>query len=262
VVAGAGAFTMVIKGQNFRNDARVQINNARLDSSHVKVVSRGLIKASVPASFIDSAGTLPVTVVNGDGSASNAVNLDAVAPEIQNVEPGQLIAGAADSKVTITGANFRRHLGVKVGKTGDQQRHMPVHFISDSRIVVILDSTLVSQPGSLTFQVINPSNHGGVPSATKDIQLVGPNITDASLTPVGAKKPDVTLTISGSSFVAGARVQFLKDGQIELERSPDKVKEDKIILDIRASKLIGLGDYNVRVVNPGEIPSNQFQPHN
>src|SRR5262249_57093470 len=113
VVAGTGGLTMVIKGQNFRNDARVQINNDRLDSIHVKVLSRGLIKTSIPASFIDKAGTLPVIVVNGDGSTSNAVNLDSLAPDIKSLEPGQLVAGVADSKVAITGANFRRHLGVK-----------------------------------------------------------------------------------------------------------------------------------------------------
>jgi hypothetical protein len=219
----------------------------------------------VPPAVIETAGTLPVVVVNGDGSTSNAVNIDALAPEIQSLNPGHLIAGVTGSTVAITGANFRRQLGVRVGQTGGQLQHVPhqsVHFISSSRIVVILDSILVSQPGSLTFEVINPSKSGGVPSPTSDLQLLGPNITDAKITSGSAKKPDVTLTITGSSFVAGARVQFLKDDQIELERAPSTVKQDKIILEIRASKLIGLGDYNVRVVNPGEIPSNQFQPHN
>jgi len=262
VVAGSGQVDLVVKGQNFRNDASLRIGNASLDSSHLKVVNRGLIKAVIPASIVDTAGTLSVVVVNGDGSASNSVNLDSLAPGITAVEPGQIIAGPADSRVAITGTNFRRHLGVKVGKTGDNQRSVPVHFVSDSRLVVVLNGTLVSQPGSLTFQVVNPGKGAGIPSTTKDVQLVGPNITDAQLGSVSAKTPDVTLTITGSSFAPGARVQFLKDGQIELERTPDKIKESKITLDVRASKLIGLGDYNVRVVNPGEIPSNQFQPRN
>jgi outer membrane protein assembly factor BamB len=262
VIAGTGRFTMLIRGENFRDDARVRIADTRLDSSQVKVVSRNLIKTSIPASFIDNSGTLPVIVVNPDGSASNAVNLDSLGPAIQSLDPGQIIAGPTDSKVAISGANFRFHLGVKVGRSGDQRRRVPVHFISDSKIIVVLDSALVSQPGSLTFQVINPGKNGGVPSATKDIQLVGPSITDAQLTAGSGKNPDVILTITGSSFAAGARVQFLKEDQIELEREPDRVKVDKIILAIRASKLVGLGDYNVRVVNPGKIPSNQFQPHN
>jgi hypothetical protein len=265
IVAGTGHFTMVIKGSNFRTDARVHINGAKLDAIHVKVISRDLIKTSVPPAFIDSAGMLPVVVVNGDGSASNAVNIDALAPEIQSLDPGQLIAGSTGSRVAMTGSNFQRHVGVKVGQTGGQLRHVPqqsVHFISSSRIVVILDSILVSQPGSLTFEVVNPSKSGGVPSTTADLKLLGPNITDAQLTSSSDKKADVTLTISGSSFAPGARVQFLKDDQIELERTPNRIKQDKIILEIRSSKLAGLGDYNVRVVNPGEIPSNQFQPHN
>jgi len=252
---------MVIKGQNFRDAARVRVDNTRLDFGSVTVLNRGLIKVSVPASLIDNAGSLPVVVVNGDGSESNAVNLDTAAPEIQGLEPGQLIAGIGDSKVAISGSNFRRHLGVKVGKTGDQLRHLPVHFVSDSRIVVTLDSGLVSQPGSLTFQVVNPGKHGGVPSTTKDLQLLGPNITDAQLGASGSKKE--LLTITGSSFLQGSKVQFLKDGDIQFEHQPTTIKHDRIVLEIKTSALEGLGaDYNVRVVNPGEIPSNQFQPHN
>jgi hypothetical protein len=265
IIAGTGRFAMVIKGENFRGDPTVQINNTPLHSSHVKVVSRELIKASIPASFIDNAGTLPVVVVNPDGNASNAVNLDALGPDIQSLDPGEIIAGPGGSRVAIAGSNFRRQLRVKVGRTGETQVHVPqqsVRFLSSSRIVVILDSSLVNQPGSLTFQVINPGKNGGVPSTTKDIELLGPNITDALLAASGKKSTDVVLSITGSSFVDGCRVQFLKDGQIELERKPDTVKPVKVTLEIRASKLTGLGDYNVRVVNPGAIPSNQFQPHN
>jgi outer membrane protein assembly factor BamB len=265
IIAGSGRFTMVIKGSNFRDDAHVQINGNKLESSQVRVVSRGIIKTSVPPGFIDSAGPLPVVVVNGDGSASNAVNIDALAPEIQSLDPVHLVAGGTGSRVAISGANFRPRLVVKVGQAGGPLTHVPqqsVHFISGSRIVVILNSSIVSQPGSLSFQVVNPSKSGGVPSATTDLQLLGPNITDAKLAASNGNKEDVTLMISGSSFVAGARVQFLKDDQIELERAPDKVKRDTIILEIRSSKLAALGDYNVRVVNPGEIPSNQIQPHN
>jgi hypothetical protein len=261
VVAGTGELRMIIKGQNFRDNARVRINNTRLDSSHVNVLSRGLIKASVPASFIETAGSLPVVVVNGEGSESNAVNLDTAGPEIQALDPGALIAGVSASKVAITGTNFRRHLGVKVGKTGELLRHFPVHFISDSRIVVTLDSALLSQSGSLSFQVINPGKKGGVASATKDMQLLGPNITDAQLAAAGNKKE--TLTITGSSFLPGSKVQFLKDGDIQFEHTPTTVKHDRIVFEIKTSALEGLGaDYTVRVVNPGENPSNQFQPHN
>jgi len=138
---------------------------------------------------------------------------------------------------------------------------MPVYFISDSRIVVTLDSALLSQPGSLTFQVVNPGKHGGVTSTTKDIQLLGPNITDAQLAANGSKKE--TLTITGSSFLPGSKVQFLKDGDIQFEQPATTVKHDRVVLEVKASTIEGLGaDYNVRVVNPGENPSNQFQPHN
>jgi hypothetical protein len=255
---------MLIKGSNFRTDAHVRINGAKLDPGQVRVISRGLIKTSVTPAFIDSAGTLPIVVVNGDGSASNSVNIDSLAPEIQSLDPGRLIAGVSGSRVAMTGANFQRRLGVKVGPTGGQLKHISqrsVHFISNSRIIVILASSLVSQPGSLTFEIVNPNKSGGVPSAATNLQLLGPNITDAQLASSIDKKGDVTLTITGSSFAPGSRVQFLKDDEIELERAPDKLKQDKIILEIRSSKLTGLGDYNVRVVNPGEIPSNQFQPH-
>jgi hypothetical protein len=69
--AGGPAFTLTVNGSGFLNGALVWWNGASLPTSSPGNGTQ--LTATVPASFIASAGTANVTVVNPNGPASNAL---------------------------------------------------------------------------------------------------------------------------------------------------------------------------------------------
>jgi hypothetical protein len=69
--AGGPAFTLTVNGSGFLNGALVWWNGASLPTSSSG--SGTQLTATVPASFITSAGTANITVVNPNGPASNAL---------------------------------------------------------------------------------------------------------------------------------------------------------------------------------------------
>jgi hypothetical protein len=185
-------------------------------------------------------------------------------PQIDSINPSSIIAGTSDNKVEIFGSFFRDNLhvtiqdpsGEVITPTGDQ-----VRFITKHRIIVKLEgnlNSLTSQPGTLNFTVINP---GKFTSAPQPLAVSAPNITTVKLTKDKEDSADEKMTIVGTSFAPGAVIDFIMSGQVQLERSPELTKPDKLVLTIRKSKIAALGSgYQVQVINPGKIASNQVTP--
>jgi hypothetical protein len=74
VAAGGPAFTLTINGTNFKNGAQVQFNMAMLNAA---AISSTQIVVEVPAFLIETAGRVPIRVINPDtGGASNRQYLD------------------------------------------------------------------------------------------------------------------------------------------------------------------------------------------
>jgi hypothetical protein len=70
--AGSAGFVLTVTGSGFDQGAVVELDGQSLETIPS---SSSVLKALVVASDVATAGTLPVTVVNGDGSISNAVPL-------------------------------------------------------------------------------------------------------------------------------------------------------------------------------------------
>jgi hypothetical protein len=267
VVAGAGSFALRVRGDNFRSGARVEVNGKQVPPARVIRLSGSSLKVRVPGNFNQDAGALTVIVRNPDGSPSNEKAIQAHAPEIKEFLPGQLLAGVSEARVDIRGANFRPRARVYVGGSNGQAFRIDkkrVRFRSGSRLVVTLGeevAKLLEQKGSLTFQVVNPNEGDGVVSAGKEIGVLGPEISEAVIRPISGDDAHVRLTIHGSSFRQGAVVEFVSvaDGGVR-QRTPVKVKEDSVVIVVRAKRLSAWGQFAVRVVNPGNVTSNAKEP--
>jgi hypothetical protein len=61
VIAGSSQFTLEVDGTNFGSKAVVNFNNSAMATS---VVSATKVTATIPASAVSTAGTVPVTVTN------------------------------------------------------------------------------------------------------------------------------------------------------------------------------------------------------
>ncbi len=273
VVAGGGQFGLRIIGSNFRAGAKVEINGTEVPAVRVISQNRTLIRLSVPGRFIQNAGKLPVVVRNPEGNPSEPKEFEAFAPQIKEFAPGELVAGVANAEVDIRGQNFRNHARVYVRNTSDPEKRAfrversRVRFKGSTRIVVTLTgelNDLVKQPGQLRFQVVNTNGADGVPSADKDLNVVGPRIDLVKIEPIEDDGTHVKLVITGAHFRKHAMVELVKSGQtFGRQRAPNKAGNDRIAVVVRAKKLTALGaGFQVYVVNPGEVRSNGKEPEN
>ena len=74
VATGGPSFTLVVNGTNFQRGAQVRLYSTMLQTSFV---SDHQLRAEVPASLIQYAGRVPVSVTNPDnGGSSNRLFLD------------------------------------------------------------------------------------------------------------------------------------------------------------------------------------------
>lgn len=268
VIAGAGRFTMKILGDNFRDGVQVAINGTVVAANRIIYASRRSIKLVVSDQLFQDAGTLTIVVRNVGGGESDPKDLDVHRPEIASFNPGKLLAGVPDIRVEIFGQNFRRHARVYVKSTTKalEVPRLQIRFRDSTHMVVTLGgdlNDLIARPDTLQFEVVNRNSGDGVPSVDQPLSIVGPNITDASITALKKDVTHVRITIAGENFRKGATVEFVKDGATVLQQTPSTLKENLAKLIVKTKRVDALGTFQVRVVNPGStapIPSNPFQP--
>jgi hypothetical protein len=221
---------------------------------------------NVPRRLVERAGKLSVVVRNKEGGESNSEEMDVFAPKIENFVPGKVLAGQENVKVDIRGAHFRKKARVDVAAGEGAAMRIEkrrVKFRSRTRIVVTLAgklNDLLSQPGALKFQVINPNKSEGVPSESKELEVAGPEISEALIVPVAEDETQVKIVIKGENFREGARVFFIKDGAVVRREDAERVRDDKVVVTLKAKKLEALGDFRLQVVNPGNVRSNAERP--
>jgi len=266
VVAGDKRFQLRIIGTNFRPGAQVELRQSgqSVTASGVEVRSRKIIRLRVSSTLIQDSGTMQVVVKNIEGGVSEPAELAIHGPEIQGFEPGNVLAGESDLNVSIVGANFRKRARVYVGNEDQafQVERSQVRFRNTGRIVVKLTgdlNNLLSTPGSLRFSVVNPNAGDGVPSDEKALSVVGPTISAAGEQPVD--DPEIRrVVIDGENFRRGALIEFLVDGAVMRQQPPSRFSPTRVSVLIKKKKLDALGEYQVRVINPGNIASGSVRP--
>ncbi len=265
VVAGDGRFTLKITGDNFREGSQVEINGAVVPTIRVVSISRSAIKVAVPNELFQEAGKLKV-VVRSSGGESSPRELAVHGPEIASFRNSRLFAGASDARVDIVGRNFRKRARVYV-KSASNALEVPaaqVRFRNSTHITVKLGSELkdlLAKPDTLQFEVVNRNRGDGVPSASRALDVVGPSVSDALIEATGDGAYS-RITINGANFRRGALIDFVKNDAIVLQQAPGKANPKLLTAMIRSRTLEALGDFQVRVINPGNspVPSNRFQP--
>ncbi len=108
VTAATGnSVTILVNGSNFVSESTVAINN---NNRNTVFVNSTQLQATVNSGDIAQPGTLQVTVINPEpgGGSSNAVPLavKTAVPTIASVAPIGVVAGAASTTLSVTGAGF------------------------------------------------------------------------------------------------------------------------------------------------------------
>lgn len=265
VVAGDRRFTLKIKGDNFSEGSQVEINGALVPANRMVHSSRKAITVVVPDDLFQDAGKLKV-VVRNSLSESAPRELAVHAPEIASFKSARLFAGVTDAKVDIVGHNFRKRARVYV-KSANTALEIPaaqVRFRNSSHITVKLGGELkdlLARPDTLQFQVVNRNDGDGVPSLGRSLGVVGPKVNNAVVEAANGASTS-RIIIDGANFRKGAIIEFIKNGAVVLQQQTLKATDKSMSTVVRTRKLDALGDFQIRVVNPGHspVPSNQFAP--
>ena len=268
VVAGGRSFGLKVSGYNFRVGTQVElrVGGEIFTAVDTRRVGSRTIRLTVPSHIFQDSGDLEVIVRNPDGSKSEPQELKVQAPEITTFAQGKVFAGSSDVRIDILGRSFRRNARVYVGNARVENKH--VRFRSSSHLTVTLTGSLnklLEKPELLRFQVVNPNDADGVPSLDKALDIVGPEIADASIQPVKDDAMQMRVVIQGANFRSGALVEFFKIGIEDapvIQQKPMSLTSDQLIVIVSAKKLERMGSFRVRVVNPGtvSVASVLFQP--
>jgi hypothetical protein len=238
---------MTLSGQRFDSAAIVEWNATTLQ---IVSFSPDQIIVSVPAALLVAAGSASVRVVNplAAGGASNSLSFtitSAAAPVLRALTPASVTAGSPAFTLTLLGSGFAP--GATVGWGGTS---LTPATIAPGQITLQVPAALVASVGSAAVTVVNPLAAGGASNAlTFTITKPGDNPVPTiisiapSLAQVGSGA--LTLTISGSGFVAGATVQF---GGTTLV--PSLTSSGQIVVTIPAELLAAVGTFDVTVSNP------------
>ncbi len=243
--AGGQAFTLKVNGSNFvksNGKSVVQWNGTELPTTFI---SNSQLVVHVPASYVEKAGTFPITVLTtaGDAGSSDAVSFPVhnPAPALTGVFPVKARVGASTLTLTVKGANFVP--GSIVRWNGNA---LETRYSHANQLTATVPASSLAGAGKATISVFN-SNPGGGASAVQvfDVENSAPTVT--SLSPAGTTvgHAGLTLTVSGSNFLPTSTIEWNGAGL-----PTTYVSGSQLLAQIPAVSLSVAGTVVVNVMNP------------
>ena len=207
-LAGSSDLPLTITATDF-DTATVTVvwNGVALDAG---VVDSTTLTATVPASFLATAGTAAITLIDAVSGPSEPFTFTVLnpAPVIDTVLPDVSVAGAPFT-VTLTGSGF-------VSDTQVALNAAPLSVVEQTTttLTVIGPSETFTTPGAYTLTASNAAPGGGVASAPYTITqgppfALGMRAEPGSLSTDGVSRSTVTLTVTdrySNAVSAGAPV--------------------------------------------------------
>jgi hypothetical protein len=122
-LTGGTQFTLIVDGVNFSRDAVVQWGTKPLATTFDDAKQ---LTATVPASLLNAAGAISVTVLTG-GSTSNAMPFTVIIPQpvIGLLEPATVVAGSPRFTLTVTGGFGAGDFALQVVRAPERQSFIP-----------------------------------------------------------------------------------------------------------------------------------------
>ena len=160
ITAGSTSPTITVTGTGFVSSSNVFVNG----SSHATSFISGTQLSFKPTTEdIALPGTLATTVSNaapgGGTSAPINITVTAVSPAVTSTSPNSILAGSADTTITITGTNFYSTSVAMIGTTA-----LPTTYVSSTQLAAVIPAASIASLGWLPLTVRTPS--ASSPSAT------------------------------------------------------------------------------------------------
>ena len=193
--AGGPAFTLAVSGGGFSTASVVSWNNTALTTFFG---ASNELTASVPAALLTTPGNVTVAVVSEGAVRSNNFGFSILSPTISSISPPSTIAGTPGQVLAVGGANFVP--GSVVYWNGTP---LITTVVNPASLTANVPANLLSTSGAVTITVVNP---GGSKSNGISFSVSGPVITTVNPASAAAGTSNLTLMVSGSSFLANSTV--------------------------------------------------------
>uniref|UniRef100_Q02BT6 Ig family protein n=1 Tax=Solibacter usitatus (strain Ellin6076) TaxID=234267 RepID=Q02BT6_SOLUE len=178
-----------------------------------------------------------------------------VAPAVlTSLSPPGAAAGSPDLTLTINGSGFEapnpalQSLGSSVlWKSGPNLVSLTTTFVNGNRLQAAVPAALLTTAGIASITVLQPDDHV---SNALPFNILAPAITSLSPARIAALSPQLTLSITGTSFLPGATLTF---GGSPLTTT--FVNAGSLTAVVPATLLRIAGAFPVVVTNPGGASS-------
>jgi hypothetical protein len=233
-----------IKGVNFASNATVRVNNTDRDTTFV---DSSTLDATLQSTDVSSARTLTITVVNPQPTikTSNSVTISVTngtaAPVLTVLSPDNVVEDSGAFTLTIFGNNFVATPTVLFNNL----THLAT-FVSATKITTTINGTDIANPGTATVVVRNPD---GKTSNTLTFTILAknqPTLTSISPSTVTAHSSAFTLTVTGTNFIAGAKVNVNSTAH-----TATFVDSTTLTTSIFSTEVQNPGTLSISVTNPG-----------
>ena len=236
--------TVTVTGSGFVNGAVVRLNGAaRLTT----FISGSQVTAVVPASHMQQAGTVQVSVFNpapgGGESAAAALPVEHRKPDLLSLEPGGTLHGSEAFTLSVHGVGFTQ--GSVVRWNGADR---PTTFVSLGTVTAQISAADVAQAGTAEITVFSPAPGGGTSGVRVFTVAVRPNPAPAvaTLSPSAVTvQTGAAFTLTGSGFMPGSQVWVGGFAPTTTYVSPTELR-----FALEGSNLPNPGFAAIHVVNP------------
>lgn len=242
VTAGAGATELDVTGAGYVQGAKIVFGATDLTTTFV---SSTALSATVPASLLQSSGSVPVKVVNpapgGGSSTTIAFTVTNPSASVQSINPSAAFVGSAGFTMAVNGGGFVG--GSEVVFNGTT---LNTSFVNGGKLEATVPSSLLGAAGDFPVAVQNPSPGGGL-SAPVVFRVQYPSPQAQSLAPSSAAAG------SGPTKVTVTGLGFFITSQITFDNAPAAttyVDATHLEATLGASQLASATTISVRVVNP------------
>ena len=203
---GGSAFSLTVTGGNFVSGSKVRWNGSDRVTTFVSATQ---LRANILAADVATAGTVPVTVFNPDGTLSNAVTFEVRSPQpfITNISPSWVTVGSPSFGLTVDGSNFIS--GSKVRWKGSDRT---TTFVSVTELLASIPAADIATAGSAGVTVFTPPPGGGTSNTVNfDVYPVLSSVTVSPSAVAGGVSSTGTATLSGPAPLGGAVVSLSSD---------------------------------------------------
>jgi hypothetical protein len=200
-------------------------------------ISATKLNATVTGDDLKTSGTARVSVFNPSpgGGISNVLEVQVIAfnpsPIIAGLTPNSLVAGSAESSITVNGSQFVS--GSEVHWNGQPR---PTRFVDDHALTVRIPATDLLKTGIAKITVVTPTPGGGT-SSSQDVMITGgapvPRLDSNYPFRAFVGESGFTMNVYGSDFSRNAVLRwngsdrpttFVGSSQLQAEIGADDLK--------------------------------------